>query len=336
MRKLYLTLLACLLPTLIFATTVLEEGFEYANHDMETPIGWVSDNNAWLCGYLEKDHNRMPHTGDWYAFTNANDSWLFLDMFFGNDLRYRYNFWCISDGTYDVEFWVGDSATPDGMSQMLFTKTVSGGEYEFFSEYIESIYSSSLYLGIRAIAHEGAQYLTIDDISIDMVSRYDLDVTPNFWDTVLFTGEQITVDYDVANIGYEDLHVFMAAHSDYFTDASFTEDGFAYASFPTVPNQTVHCTCTATLMDGLAPGTRCWIDIIFTVSCDCLSRMATLWVTVGDPTAVEENVNENQMLSVEVYDLTGRKVDPSNLRPGTYIERTITTEGVATRKFVKQ
>ena len=57
-----------------FAGSILIEGFEYANHDFVKPIGWVCDDDSWLCGYLEKDHNRIPHTGNWYAFSNADDS----------------------------------------------------------------------------------------------------------------------------------------------------------------------------------------------------------------------------------------------------------------------
>lgn len=73
MKNLFLTLLVCLTTT-AFADIILTEGFEYANHDLETPVGWTSDDGSWICGYLEKDHNRVAHTGNWYAFNNAEDA----------------------------------------------------------------------------------------------------------------------------------------------------------------------------------------------------------------------------------------------------------------------
>lgn len=336
MKKTLLTLLICFITTFSFASSILIEGFEYANHDNEPPIGWTCDDNSWLCGYLDKDHNRTPHGGNWYAFTNADESWMFMSLFFSSQLRYRPSFWAISDGTYEVELWVGNEANPAAMTTLLLSATVSSGDYERFTEYVESLSSDYSYLGIHAIASEGAYHLTIDDVFVEMVERYELEIDPYRFDTIMNPGSQITIEYDVQNTGYEDLHVYMNPNTDFFEDISFTEDGFNYSSFPTVPNQTVHCTCTATLRSDLAPGTLCWMDIIFTVSCDCITRMTTLWVTVADPTEVAENDNEKEVLQVEIYDLTGKRVDASCLKPGVYIERTITTGGVSTRKVMKQ
>ena len=76
---------------------------------------------------------------------------------------------------------------------------------------------------------------------------------------------------------------------------------------------------------------------MFTVSCDCITRMSTIWVTVNDPTAaVDEQENEAEVLQVEVFDLTGKKVDPANLKAGVYIERTTTSNGVSSKKILKQ
>ena len=336
MKKLLLTLLICLATTFSFADSVLIEGFEYGNHDLEKPVGWTCDDNSWLAGYLEKDHNRVPHEGNWYAFTNADDSWMFMEFFISSALKYRYHFWGISDGVYDVEFWAGSGPSTGEMTTLLFTKTVDNDEYQRFSEYIETIAAEYPYFGIHAIAHEGAYHLTIDDIHIDMVNKYDLEVDPYVFNVFMMPGDQITIEYGVQNTGYEDLHIYMNAYTNYFHDISFTEDGFNYSSFPTVPNQVVYCTCTATLNDDLALGSTAWMDIMFTVSCDCVTRMATLWATVGeDTTWIEEFENGQNVQRVELFDLTGKKVDPSHLKPGVYIERTYTEKGVSTRKIVK-
>ena len=336
MRKTILTLLACLVTSVSFATSVFWESFEYANHDLTVPIGWNCDDQSWLCGYLDKDHNRTAHTGDWYAFTTTDDSWMFIETFMSSQIRYHYSYWAISDGTYEVELWAGSGPSAEQMSQLLFTATVHSGNYEEFREYVETINEDYRYLGIHAIASSGAYHLTIDDINIDMVARYDLDVTPMEWDTVLLAGTEITLEYDVANTGYEDLTVTMTPYTEYFENIHFTVDGLAGATFPTVPNQTVHCTCTATLTQNLNQGTRCWMDIMFTVSCDCLTRMITLWVTVDDPDGVAEYESDDTTQQVEVFDLTGKKVDPTCLKPGVYIERTVSAQGVSSRKFNKQ
>ena len=96
MKKVLFTLIVCFITTFAFADSVFIESFEYANHDLTAPIGWFCDDNSWLCGYLDKDHNRTPHTGNWYAFTNTEDSWMFMPLYFSSQLRYRPSFWAIS------------------------------------------------------------------------------------------------------------------------------------------------------------------------------------------------------------------------------------------------
>ena len=64
MKKLFTMLLLCLTVGFASAGNILNESFEYANHDLESPVGWNCNDNSWLCGYLEKDHNRIPHTGN--------------------------------------------------------------------------------------------------------------------------------------------------------------------------------------------------------------------------------------------------------------------------------
>lgn len=365
MKKTLLTLLICMIASLSFADSVLIEGFEYGNHDLEPPVGWVSDNNSWICGFQEKDHNRIPHSGNWYAFTVADDSWMFIELYMSVELKYRYNFWGISDGTYDVEFWAGSGPSTDEMTTLLFSKTVNSGDYQRFSEYIETIAVNYQYFGIHAIAHEGAYHLTIDDIQVDMVGKYDMEVNPIRFDAYMMPGEQITIEYDVQNTGYEDLHVYMTPYTDFFNSISFTEDGFNYSSFPTVANQVVHCTCTATLNPDIELGTLCWMDIMFTVSCDCVTRMATLWVIAGeDTTQVAENKDDANLFPnpatdfidikahglqrVEVMDITGKKVistavdhddlrlDLTQLNAGIYFVTTMTEQGISTQKVVKQ
>ena len=336
MKKILFSLFFCFIASISFADGILFEGFEYGNHDMTPPVGWVCDDNSWLAGYLEKDHNRIAHTGNWYAFTDADDSWMFMEFFMSDDLRYRYHFWAISDGEYDVEFWAGSGPSSSEMTTLLMTRTVNSEEYQHFTEYIESVATDYQYFGIHATAHQGASFLTIDDIEVDMVDKYGLNVDPHIFNVSMMPGEQITIEYDVQNTGYEDLTIFMTPYTDYFSNISLTVEGAAYSPFPTVANQSVHCSCTATLNPDVELGSYVWMDIMFTVSCDCVTSMATLWVNVGDPTGIEEFENEQSTQRVELFDLTGKKVDPSHLKPGIYIEKTSSEKNVSTRKIVKQ
>ncbi len=279
MKKFFITLLFLAAAGFAFADSMLIESFEYGNHDGETPVGWVCDDDSWICGYLEKDHNRRPHTGNWYAHTNADESWMFINAYLSNQLKYRFSFWGVSDGSYDVEFWAGNSASANDMTFLLFTATINSDTYDKFSAYIESLSGSYSYFGIHATASSGAYYLTIDDVYVEVVDKYNMEITPMTVDTVMYAGTQMTFNYTVQNTGYESMHIYMNGHTDYFTDIHFTADGANSSSFNTVAEQTVQCTCTATLKPDVEPGSTCWIDIVFTVSCDCITRMATVWVT---------------------------------------------------------
>ena len=364
MKRIILTLFACLSALFTMADSILFDSFEYANQDFNVPIGWTCDDASWLCGYLEKDHNRIPHHGNWYAFTNADDSWMFMPTYLNDQLKYRFSYWAISDGSYTVEFWAGNGASQDQMSQLLFTAEINSGEYEYFSSYIEELSTSYEFFGIHAIASPGASYCTIDEVSIDMVNKYDLEINPYSLDTLLLPGSTITFEFTVQNTGYEALHVYMTPYTDSFSDISFTEDGFNYSSFPTEPNQMVTCTCTATLNSNVVPGSRVWMDIMFTVSCDCITRMTTLWVDVIDETygVAEEatgpnifpnpaqdhiQINANGLSQVQLFDITGRllrtvpsndntlQMDLNGLKPGVYFINATSTSGSSTHKIIK-
>ena len=364
MKKTILTLLICFFASCSFANTLLIEGFEYANHDLGIPVGWQSD-NQWLCGFMDKDHNRTAHTGNWYAFTTEDDSWMYMELFMSDQLKFRYSCWAVSDGSFQLEFWGGDAPTPEGMKQRFINATVNSNEYELIEEYVENLSQDYQYIGIHAIATEGAYHLTIDDIIVDMVDRYDMIVDPYEIDTVMYPGSTITFNYQVHNTGYEAMHIYMnAINSDYFSNIQFTEDGFNYSSFPTEPDQVVQCSCTATLSPNIKPGNRVWLDIMFTVTCDCITRMATIWVDVIDATSTDEqtvkveafpnpatdyvNISAKGLSELKVMDIMGRtlstvQVDAdlyplilSELKPGIYFIAITSDEGETTKKLVKQ
>lgn len=335
MKKIPLLLLLFLLPVFTFASSIFWDSFEYANHDMTSPIGWTCEDQSWLCGYLDKDHNRVPHSGDWYAFTNANDSWMFMPLYISSQLKYRFSGWVISDGTYELEFWAGTEDNASHMEQLLFTVTVSGGQYEKASAYIETIAADYAHLGIHAVAAEGAHHLTIDDINVDMVAKYEFSATPSTAYMSLSPGGQAVFRFDVHNLGYEPIDVIFSPSHEYFNDIHFTVEGAQCTTFHLEPDETKQVLTEATLLSTVPVGSTCWLDIMLVLDCNCATSMTTLWVTVVDSDGVAEQDETNGVRQVELFDLTGKKVDASRLKPGIYIERTVSSEGVSSRKVYR-
>ena len=364
MKKLLFTLFLCFIVSFSFAESILIEGFEYGNHDLETPVGWISVDNSWLAGYLDKDHNRTPHLGNWYAFTDSDDSWMFMELFMGTGIKYRYNFWCISDGEYDVEFWAGSGPSSSEMTTLLFTETVNTDEYQYFSDYIESIAVDYQYFGIHATAHEGAYHLTMDDIQVNMVGKYDISATPSIADTTILPNSQINYHFEVQNLGYEPFEVIISPSTDYFTDLHFFVEGNQCTTFHLEPDETKRVTAQATLLPSVEPGSICWLDITLVLDCNCATALTTIWVTVLDPSETSEskdntcifpnpandfvNINAHGLQRIEVMDITGKKhismtadhdnlrLDLSKLPAGIYFVTAITDQGAIIQKLVKQ
>ena len=194
MKKTLLTLLVCLMATSAFAGSILYEGFEYANQDLTCPIGWVSDDGAWLCGYMEKDHNRLPHSGNWYAFSNGDDAWMYMSTYLFTSMRYRFTLWAISDGDFQLEIWGGSEPSPNAMTQFS-TTTITGDEYQKVSAYVTDIPADCQYFAFRAVRGDRGSYLTIDDIEVDMVEQYTFEAEAITGDTAIYPGSQATFRY---------------------------------------------------------------------------------------------------------------------------------------------
>lgn len=288
MKKFYITLIILLAAHVVRAESIFNESFEYANHDGEIPAGWACDDSSWLCGFQEKDHNRKPHSGSWYAYTNAEEAWMFMPIYFSNLVQYRCSYWAISDGSYDVELWAGTQASEGDMVQLLYTATINSGVYEKFAEYISDINGSYDYLGIRAVAHDGAYHLTIDDINVDMIVQYSFHASPAQFDTILQPGANVNFNCKVTNTGFESLTIYITPHSEYFTDIHFYVNDEMTNQFPIVQDETVPIRGTATLKPDVVPGNSCWFDVMFEIDCGCATAMFTYWATV-----VSDGINEN-------------------------------------------
>lgn len=360
MKKTLITLLSCLLISSAFGGNLLTETFEYGNHDLEKPIGWTCDDNTWLCGYLEKDHNRVPHSGNWYAFTDANEAWMFMPVYLISSIRYHFSCWAITDGQFDLSFWAGSAPDPEHMETLLLEGSVEGGNYERFTSYLETFPENSDIIGVRAVKHSGT-FLTIDDIDIDMVVQYDFQAREISRDTVMIPGTQATFYYWVQNTGYDPLDISMHASNEYFTNVQYDVNGSNSNVFPIEPNETVVVSATATLKPEIEPGSVTWLDIHLTIPCGCNTALVTFWVTpVSNIDAVVENevplgvfpnpakdfvtIEAEGLTEVSLIDATGKtlsshaadgksiQLDVSNLNPGIYF---ISAKTRSTSVFVK-
>ena len=359
MKKLLITLLASLFTTCVFAGNILNESFEYANHDLEKPIGWICDDNSWLCGYLEKDHNRIPHTGNWYAFSDTEDAWMYMPMYLIPSMRYRFTCWAISDETFQLEFWAGTSPNPDDMHTLLLMETVASGMYEKFSAFVDTIPDNCNYIAIHAIGQHGS-YLTIDDVEVDMVEQYQFEAEAITGDTVMYPGTQAIFHFLIHNTGYDPVDVTLHPSDEFFTNFSCYSNGVTGMTYPTQPDEYVEVTTYATLRPEIEPGTVAWLDINMTIPCNCNTAMVTFWVMPLEPLQLPEslpNINmfpnpatdfvtieAEDLQHVTLMDMTGKtlsnlaakgnsiRLDVSDLKAGVYL---ISAKTRSTSSFVK-
>ena len=346
-KHLLLSIAICLTTSLGVAGTILDESFEYANHDMQSPIGWNTLDSTWLCGYLEKDHSRTPRTGNWYAFTNTDEAWMFMPVYFIPTIQYRINAWAVADGSYILSLWAGSAPSPDAMTSLFFSDTINENTYKKLSAYVEDVARDCDYFGICAISLQSGSYVTIDDIEIDMVQQYDFSARPMAGDSVLLPGTQGIFHYMVKNTGYDPLDITVHPSNEYFTNLSSTVNGVAGSTFHLEPYTSVEVVTTGTLRPEILPGAVVWLDIMMTIPCNCNTAMVTFWVTPLDITQISENretisifpnpatdyvtIEAEGLQFVTLFDETGRTIksvpatgnaihlDLSGLKAGAYL-----------------
>ena len=361
MKQLFLTLMTCLAASMAFADNILTEGFEYGNQDLGRPCGWVSDDNAWLSGYLEKDHNRKPHTGSWYAFSTADDSWMYMPLYLIPGNRFLFSCWAVSDGSGQLEFWAGSSPAPDDMHTLLMSATVGNEGYERFEAYVTEVPDGCEYVGVRALIGNDATCITIDDIYINMVRQYDFEARVITGDTAMLPGSQGVFRFMVYNLGYDELDIMIHPSDEFFTGIHCYADGAEGTVVHTQPGDRVTVTVNATLRPEVQPGAVTWLDVHLTIPCGCNTALATFWVTPIAPELAAENtrpeasvypnpawgvvtVEAEGLQNVTLFDAAGRTIksvpangnalqlDLTDLKAGIYF---ISAKTRSTSAFVK-
>ena len=344
MKKLIFILLICLTASYAYSDVIFQDSFEYANTEGETPVGWNCPENSWICGKFEQEHNCKPHTGNWYIYTQNEDSWIFLraDALFG--LHYNLSFWAISDGAFQMEICYGDNPDPESMNgQIASAIEIGSNNYQEISAEYELFENYELYLGFHAISNGGAA-LCIDDVAIDQMHQYDFIVKSITTDTLdLAFGESANFKFSVINTGYDQETLVLSSPSEMFTDTHYSIDGEAVSRFDIEPNENIIVEVTSTLIDQEIPYTYAWLDVMVGSTHNCNTGMASFYVKPIPMTQTNEtqsfaNIYPNpandfiyigldEPSEIHVFDLLGNevlhtiangKVDVSSLKNGIY------------------
>ena len=239
MKKLLL-LSICIATSYVYSETIFQDSFEYANTEGEVPLGWTSPEKQWICGQFENDHNRKPHHGNWYTYTEEEEAWLFMRADALPGIHYNLSFWTISDGPFQMEILYGNNPNPESMSGTIApANEIDSENYLQFSVEYDLYENYDLYLGFHAISLGGTA-LCIDDVAIDQMHQYDFMVKVMTTDTLdLAYGESANFRFSVLNTGYDRETLVLSSPSEMFTDTHCFIDGEAVTRFDIEPNENI-------------------------------------------------------------------------------------------------
>ena len=345
MKRIFLFLSIVMSASTLFADEILNETFEYGNHDLEKPIGWYCDDNSWLCGHFDKDHNRCAHAGDWYAFAEADDAWMFMPLPIFQEMHYNISFWAISDGDFDVEVKIAPTATPEGMSVDFMSLTrVNATSYEQYSAMYVCDVPDMAFIDIHCMRNDGAAYLCIDDVVVEMVNQYDFVVKELTTETIpMQPGSTGHFSFMAHNTGYDMETLTISYSHEYFSSASFFIDGQQVTRFDLPVSSDVVVDVEATLREDLPLGNVVFLDVMIGSTHNCHTGMASFWVIPTDLDGLAENdlrvdvypnpasdvihVEADDLQEVRLLDLNGRQllksdqctIEISHLASGLYL-----------------
>ena len=361
MKKLIFILLICLTASYGFSESIFQDSFEYANTEGETPVGWNCPENSWICGKFEQENNCKPHTGNWYIYTQNEDSWIFLraDALFG--LHYNLSFWAISDGAFQMEICYGDNPDPESMNgQIASAIEIGSNNYQEISAEYELFENYELYLGFHAISNGGAA-LCIDDVAIDQMHQYDFIVKAITTDTLeLAFGESASFRFSAINTGYDQETLVLSSPSEMFTDTHYSINGEPVTRFDIEPNEKIIVDVTSTLIDQEIPYPYAWLDVMVGSTHNCNTGLASFYVKPIPMTQTHEtqsfaiiypnpaskmlNIGANDFQEAIIYDESGRQIltsrqkniDIQGLKSGIYFIAIKTARQTLRQSFVKQ
>ena len=178
MRKLFtLLILLFLWAGSSWGQNIFSEGFETGNTQGVAITGWTQVSEAgsasWLANTSLTTYNRTPRTGAWNAFLQyGNTDWMFKSVELTTGITYELTFYARQDVASGCNILAsyGTEASVAGMTNIIIASTaVTSGDYQFFSGTFSVTTSGTYYIGIRSDLTYTPWYVSIDDISLDVL-----------------------------------------------------------------------------------------------------------------------------------------------------------------------
>ncbi len=181
------------------ATIPFLESFETGFENQATIDGcWSQESFAgpevWVANSVP-DFNRAPRTGNFNATLFQNNSdWLFYPVQLEAGINYELKFYArqynTTGGTIEAAFGTSDNAAAMTTS-IISPSLVLNNDYQVFSGIFLPVTAGTYYFGIKATLDYNPQYISIDDISVD-VYQPSSDYFVTTWTTTT-PNESITI-----------------------------------------------------------------------------------------------------------------------------------------------
>ncbi len=210
MKKLFTLLIALLFwANYSWGQNIFFEGFETGNTQATAITGWtqvsVVGSGVWNANTSLTSYNRTPRTGSWNSYlAYSNTDWMFKQVTLTSGTNYVLSFYArqdVSSGC-NIQAKYGAAASVAGMTdQIIASSAVISGNYQYFSGTFTPATSGTFYIGIRADLTSSPWYISIDDISLDVVAAVPPNCAVNVSPSDLSTGVPITGTLNWSNGG---------------------------------------------------------------------------------------------------------------------------------------
>ncbi len=257
MKRLYIAFFILMMSFSGFSQVIVNESFEQGNTDGEAPVDWICDDDGWRCGFQEQDHNRIPHSGDWYVYAKYNrEKWMYKEITTEANSVYRISFWYVTNGVghFDFEIKAGNAANPSSMTTTILPETViENTEYQYMTLIYESETAGTKYIGFHYTADNLTWYLSLDDIVIEKTEPYNFSAEQLTPDTTVYFGEYGHFRFNVSNTGSETETINFYNISGDYQNVTFTKNGNTITTYDIPVGATLEFTAHGQLPMNLSP-----------------------------------------------------------------------------------
>ncbi len=177
MKRILFAIMMVLWVVSSWGQNVFFDGFETGNTQDAAITGWTQESiagtNVWSANTSSTNYNRTPRTGSWNAYLRySNTDWMFKSVALTSGTNYILTFYARQDVTSGCNILAsfGTTATSAGMTNPIVASTpVTSGDYQYFSGTFTPATTETFYIGIRADLDYSPWYISIDDISLDVL-----------------------------------------------------------------------------------------------------------------------------------------------------------------------